>query len=101
MENQGNEIHIDADEARGGSTNNVVRWVLGISVLLAIGILSVILITGAATQGERESAGTAVESRIDQDAVGDTDGVLINGGDDGQSIGSESENVDGVEIIEN
>jgi len=55
MERQGNEVHIEADEARAGSTPHVVRYVLGIGLLLAIIAMSVIWITGAATspQGER------------------------------------------------
>ncbi|MDB5724080.1 MAG: hypothetical protein JWQ16_834 [Novosphingobium sp.] len=47
MERQGEEVHIETDEARGGSTNNVVRYVLAIGLFLAIAALSVIWITGA------------------------------------------------------
>jgi hypothetical protein len=61
MERQGDEIHLETDEARGASSPNIVRWVLGISLFAAIALLSVIWITGAATQGEAEGAGTADE----------------------------------------
>lgn len=47
MERQGDEIHIETDEARGGSTPHVVRYVLVISTLLAIVALSIIWMTGA------------------------------------------------------
>jgi hypothetical protein len=47
MERQGDEVHIQTDEARGGSTPNVVRYVLAIGLFLAIVALSVIWITGA------------------------------------------------------
>lgn len=47
MERQGNETHVTTDEARSGSNNHVVRWVLGISLLLAIVALTVIWVTGA------------------------------------------------------
>ncbi len=47
MERQGDEIHITTDEARGGSTPHIVRYVLGISLLLAIAGLSAVWITGA------------------------------------------------------
>ena len=47
MEKQGDEVHIETDEARGGSTPHIVRYVLLISMLLAIGFLSIAWITGA------------------------------------------------------
>lgn len=47
MERQGDEVHIQTDEARGGSTPNVVRYVLAIGLFLAIAAMSVIWITGA------------------------------------------------------
>ena len=55
MQRQGEEVHIDTDEARGGETPHIVRYVLLIGLILAIGALSLIWITGAATspQGER------------------------------------------------
>ena len=52
MERQGPEVHITTDEARGGQGLNVVRWVLAISLLLAIVALSAIWITGAATSDQ-------------------------------------------------
>ena len=36
MEDRDGEIHMDTDEARGASTEGVVRWVLAIGLLLAI-----------------------------------------------------------------
>ncbi len=51
MERQGDEIHVATDEARGGSTPHIVRWVLGISLFLAIALLSITWITGALTFG--------------------------------------------------
>lgn len=47
MERQGDEVHVHTDEARGGSTPHIVRYVLIISLLLAIGFLSITWITGA------------------------------------------------------
>ncbi|QGN53762.1 hypothetical protein [Novosphingobium sp. Gsoil 351] len=49
MERQGDEVHIETDEARGASTPHIVRYVLIISLLLAVGALSVIWMTGAAS----------------------------------------------------
>lgn len=49
MERQGDEVHIETDEARGASTPHIVRYVLAISLLLAIAALTLIWVTGAAT----------------------------------------------------
>lgn len=55
MQRQGDEIHLDTTEARAGATPNVVRYVLGIGLALAILALSAVWITGALTspQGSR------------------------------------------------
>jgi hypothetical protein len=47
MERQGDEVHIQTDEARGGRTPHIVRYILAISLFLAIAALSLIWITGA------------------------------------------------------
>ncbi len=49
MDRRGDEIHVTDEEARSGSTPHIVRYVLGISIVLAIAALSVIWITGALT----------------------------------------------------
>ncbi|GAD50649.1 hypothetical protein NT2_10_00940 [Caenibius tardaugens NBRC 16725] len=51
MERQGDEVHVTTDEVRGGSTPHIVRWVLGISLILAIALLSMTWITGAMSVG--------------------------------------------------
>ena len=55
MQREGEEIHVDTTEARGGDTPHIVRYVLIIGLILAIGALSAVWITGAATspQGDR------------------------------------------------
>lgn len=57
MERHGEEVHIETEEARGGSTPHIVRYVLVISLVLAIGAMSLIWITGAMSspQGSRNS----------------------------------------------
>jgi len=62
MERQGDEVHIETDEARGASTPNIVRWVLAISLFAAIVLMSVIWITGAATRDEGEKYVTVPSS---------------------------------------
>ena len=52
MQRNQTETHIDSDRARSGSTPHIVRYVLGISLLLAILALSAIWITGAAVTDE-------------------------------------------------
>ncbi len=42
MERREKEIHIDTDDARGGSTPKVMRWVLGVSLVLAVIAMSAV-----------------------------------------------------------
>ncbi len=46
MERHGDEVRETAEEARAGATPGVMRWVLGISLLLAIGALSAVWMFG-------------------------------------------------------
>lgn len=48
MHKEGEEIHVNEREASGGIQPHIVRYVLGISLVLAIVALSAIWITGAA-----------------------------------------------------
>jgi hypothetical protein len=48
------EIHSETDAARAGSTPNVVRWILAISLLAVIVLLSIVWITGALIQNDIE-----------------------------------------------
>lgn len=47
METRGPEVHVDKQDARSGETPGVVRYVLLISLALAIIALAAIWITGA------------------------------------------------------
>ena len=44
---RGDGVHVDTDRARAGSSEHVVRYVLAISLALAIVATSIIWITGA------------------------------------------------------
>lgn len=44
MQRIGEEVHLDTDEARGGSTPNILRYVLLTSLVLAILAMSAIWI---------------------------------------------------------
>lgn len=47
MERPPNETHITTNDARGAESTNVVRWMLAISLFLAIGLLTAIWVAGA------------------------------------------------------
>lgn len=49
MERHDEEVHISTEEVRSGSTGNLVRYVLLISLALAIAALTLIWVTGALT----------------------------------------------------
>ncbi len=59
MERQGDEVHISTEEASGGTKPHIVRYVLFISLLLAIIGLSAVWITGA-NSGAQHTADSAV-----------------------------------------
>jgi hypothetical protein len=49
MKRNGDQIELSTEEASGGTSPRIVRYVLGISMLLAILSLSAVWIIGAAT----------------------------------------------------
>ena len=49
MHREGEEIHVDTEEARAGESTGVMRYVLGISLVLAIVALSIVWIVPAVT----------------------------------------------------
>ncbi|MDZ7588471.1 MAG: hypothetical protein U5J78_04785 [Parasphingorhabdus sp.] len=49
MERHGDEVEVDEVEASGGAPPQGVRWVLAISLLMAVVILSIIWIVPALT----------------------------------------------------
>jgi hypothetical protein len=56
MDRQGDEVHIQTTEARGGSTPHIVRYILVISLFLAIAGLSLVWITGAMSSGDQPNS---------------------------------------------
>lgn len=84
MDADRDEIHSGTDAARAGSTPNIVRWILVVSLFAAIALLSIIWMTGAATQEEGEEH-VNVSSRMNeqQDAAGNsTDSIVSDRGFD-------------------
>ena len=47
MERQNEEVHVTTEEARGGKTRMGVRFVLAITLVLAIVVLSALWLVGA------------------------------------------------------
>ena len=47
MERKGDEVHVTTDEARGGSTPHIVRYVLLFSLILTIAALTLVWTAGA------------------------------------------------------
>ena len=90
MAEEQREIHVESDEVRGGSTPRIVRYVLIISTLLAIVLLSAIWIFGAATQGDVESEINVSEKMRAADEGQSTDGIVNPEADGGvQPLGSD------------
>jgi hypothetical protein len=50
MERDGDEVHITETEASAGSQPHIVRYVLGISLLLVVVLMSAIWIIGSTTR---------------------------------------------------
>jgi hypothetical protein len=57
MEQRGDEVHVDTDEARGGSTPHIVRYVLIISLVLAIVALTAIWVLKAGNSDQPSTIG--------------------------------------------
>lgn len=79
------EVHVETDAARAGSTPGTVRWILAIGLFAAIVLLSIIWITGAATQSDSEEH-VSVEARSqdlaeEQAAGDDTDSIVSDDAD--------------------
>lgn len=93
MEKRGDEVHMDETEASGGSKENVVRWMLIIGLVLAVGFLSVIWMTGALTHdGYEPQSDTPAAETPATDAGMDTTKAMT---EDQTSL------EDGLEVIEN
>jgi hypothetical protein len=50
MEREGDEVHVSQEEASGGAQPHIVRYVLGVSLLLIVVLMSAIWILGSVTR---------------------------------------------------
>jgi len=57
MRQEGEEAHFETDEARGGTTKHGVRWVLAISLIAAIVLLTLTWVTGTTVNEPEETVG--------------------------------------------
>jgi hypothetical protein len=64
MDQRGDEVHVSETEASGGSKEGVVRWVLIIGTLLAIGLLTIIWTSGALIQDDGPDSEYNVSNEI-------------------------------------
>ena len=62
MERQGEEVHVSTDEARGGDTPHIVRYILLISFVLVVIALSAIWMTGA-SQAPQDRPGDGITNQ--------------------------------------
>jgi hypothetical protein len=56
MERHGDEVHITTEEARGGRTPQIMRFVLAISVLLAIVALALVWVATSSSKPDINQA---------------------------------------------
>lgn len=79
MTDESRIIHRTTDEARGGETSNVMRWVLAISLLAAILLLSAIWIFGAVSQDDTEDEANVATRQAEAQDGTSTDSVVGDG----------------------
>ena len=77
MRQDGDQIHMDVDEARAASTPNVTRWVLTFGLLGAIILLTIIWVIGAWSSDQHTQTIDA-QVRAEQKAGGNgnTDSIV-------------------------
>lgn len=90
MERRGEQIVETETEASGGSKEGVVRWVLVIGLVLAVGFLSIIWITGALVQDDGADSETSVSNRIQTEEAANDRGEPIAPAIEGSSTPAEA-----------
>lgn len=92
------EIRTDEERVSGGSKEGVVRWVLGISLLLAIVLLSLVWIVPALTQGGEDDASSRVGSPQTEAApANDSTDSMVDAEDMGEDNGDTTTPTDTTE----
>ena len=81
MQRHGEEVDLTTDEARGGSTPHIVRYVLLISLFLAAAAMTIAWVTGALSADQVEDNGIVTNQPVPSQpgaAVGENEAVEGN-----------------------
>ena len=98
MPTPSDEAHFETDKARGASSPNIVRWVLAISLLAAIILLSGIWIFGASTTNPPSEKVEATKNALAQTDQNDTGNMgNLNNADTPSDVHLQN----GLEVISN
>jgi hypothetical protein len=81
MQTQGDEVHVDVDEARAGSTPNVTRWVLTFGLIGAIVLLTAIWVIGAWSSDQNNQTVDARIHAAQKEARGQNDSIVSDHAD--------------------
>jgi len=77
MPTRGDEIDTEVDEVRAGSTPHIVRWVLAISLLAAIVLLTAIWVIGAGLS-DQDNQSVGAEIHAAQANAGGSDNAVVS-----------------------
>lgn len=91
MEKHGEEVHVDTVEASAGETSGHMRWVLGIGTVLAVVLLSLIWMTGAATQGDIEEEANVSGREASASSDTDTNSIVSDRVPEADEVGADTE----------
>lgn len=81
MQRHGEEVDLTTDEARGGSTPHIVRYVLLISLFLAAAAMTIAWVTGALSADQADDNGLVTNQPVPAEPgskVGEDEGVEGN-----------------------
>ncbi|ARU16348.1 hypothetical protein [Croceicoccus marinus] len=81
MQRHGEEVDLTTNEARGGSTPHIVRYVLLISLFLAAAAMTIAWVSGALSADQVEDNGMVTNQPVPSEAgsaVGEDQGVEGN-----------------------
>ena len=88
MRQDGDQIRVEGDEARAGSTPNVTRWVLAFGLIGAIVLLTAIWVIGAWSSDQNTQTVDA-QIRAEQKARGGAnDGIVSDHADEMRTANS-------------
>ena len=98
MNTQGEEVHFETEKARAAASPNIVRWILAISLLAAIVLLSAIWIFGASTTNPPTESVEATKTALAQTDQEDTGNL---GNLDNAATPNKDHLQNGLEVINN